>query len=881
MIARVTCLALCFAVLVSTGCARRSTSIDIVNLQSPADLAFACVKTTRSTRNDIILADELVPLERCDLHNRDEDDEDFPDDDPCFAPDSEPEVAGQEVDCELQALLTELFAGTVGGLNVTAFGNQAGDLSIRIPAVTFLRVGERPSGIAIWDQDSRYAWVSNFGTRDIQVISTKTVLNLQDSPGVEAFPPANTILPVSQGPTDIVISPTGHYLYSSLQEAGTIVEIAIDPLAEETQGSDKFLDTGTELALTGTATQVAAPPIGPTEDNDYFRYCQPEREPLTLFVDPRDPVGETADPQPIELTIDPVENVLLVADKAKPLIHRFQLGTDSETPTPAVALDPINVGVPTLDVVVTPAVPETFLAGTTPNTDATQRYLYAIDATDGSVLVVDYTEGSPTFGAVLPVYSGGTPTDRLDLGDGLATTLSVLTPDYPEDATTLDSNLFCDLGEPDDTEEATPRFLSGVFLSVGSSDGTVRIVDVFDLNATCRGGQYTPALLDCTDPFDPSDVVVSIRRNRPRIGVFVTQDLSVSGTPGIRFNQSSGGFNESTGRLDTQIAPGLNPVTCPDNWINLFGDPDPLICGNDEPWAAPSERWDAEWEEAIPFAIGVGSLETESLSGELGEWLVAEDASLCLFGVLGTLNAVGLDPSDPESGYLGDQLVITGELPPVTQQLEELMPGDCARFVDNEDDLDDNPVSFAIVEARQGELRLGNALGTGYTFQEVLDCYDGVVSFEVRTRGAYTVIGTTAGFLNRVTAADVGDPQSACTIDPARPIDVDDPSTYLNGRAFQERPYLNPFVTFEISDFPEPTPDPPPIDTRSLITFTTDNRASELQFRTGLLPSGQTVSSLPESLVYLKLDDRLYLADVAAGFAIITLQPLQFALSIN
>ena len=40
MIARVTCLALCFAVLVSTGCARRSTSIDIVNLAKSLATCF-------------------------------------------------------------------------------------------------------------------------------------------------------------------------------------------------------------------------------------------------------------------------------------------------------------------------------------------------------------------------------------------------------------------------------------------------------------------------------------------------------------------------------------------------------------------------------------------------------------------------------------------------------------------------------------------------------------------------------------------------------------------------------------------------------------------------------------------------------------------------
>lgn len=869
-------LALCSALLTPVGCARRATTADLVNLEAPNDLAFACVRRTRDARRlTTIIMEELVPLERCNFHHLLESDDDLPDPDPCFeGTDTTPE--GQVTDCELHAVLTELFAGTVGSINVTQLADQSGDLSIQVPALTFLSVGERPSGLAVWDKDSSYTWVSNFGTRDVQVVSTKTILNLEDAPPIDPFPPAETILPVSQGPTDLVISPTGHFLYVALEEAGTVLEVAIDPATGE------FVDTGTVLTLDGVAAQVPAPPIGQTEDNDYFRYCPPERSPLTLAVAPRTPIGESADPRPVELTIDPVDNVLLVSDRAKPLIHRFQLGTDDDTPTPATPLDPIHVAVPTLDIAVTPAVPKTFLTPSgSANASATERYLYAVDATDGSVLVADYTEGSPTFGAVLPVGSDGSPVDRLSLGAGLARTLSVLTPDYPEDAATIPSDSLCQLTDNDAAANAIPTALRGVFLSVGLSDGTVRVVDIFDLDATCRGGNFTPGSNDCTGAINPNDSVVSIRRNRPRINTFLTQSLTVSATPVVRFNQTSGALEESTGQLEVEPAPGLEPIECPDRWVNLYGDPDPLVCANDEPWVTASERWDSEWEAEIPFAGGgLGSLQTESLSAEAGNWLVADQAGFCLFGLLGGFNVAGLAPTDPEAGYFGDQLVITGELPPLTQAMEELTPGPCARFFDNVEDLDDNPVSFAILEARMGELRLGAPLSNGYTFDDVMSCYDTLVSYEIRTRRAYTVTGTNQGFVHRVTADDLADPQSTCIIDPEKPIETDDPTTYLNARAFEERPFLNPFVSFEISAFPETVPSPPPLDTESIITFTTDNRANQLLLRTGQL-SGQRISSLPESLVYLPLDDRLYLADLTAGFTVIVLQPFTLALNRN
>ena len=92
------------------------------------------------------------------------------------------------------------------------------------------------------------------------------------------------------------------------------------------------------------------------------------------------------------------DDVLLVADANQPVIHRFNVFANGAT-----AQEPIVTLAPTTDVDVTPHVP----ASSDPEDRvAVQRYLYAVSAVDGSIIAVDYTLSSPTYGAVLPIIAG-------------------------------------------------------------------------------------------------------------------------------------------------------------------------------------------------------------------------------------------------------------------------------------------------------------------------------------------------------------------------------------------------------------------------------------------------------------------------------------------
>ena len=106
-------------------------------------------------------------------------------------------------------------------------------------------------------------------------------------------------------------------------------------------------------------------------------------------------LGATA--RPVQLVVDTVASppVLLVADANLPMIHRLVLDDAGADPALLPALAP---AVPTREVVITPPVPTAV-----GERAATQRYLYAIDALDNSVLAMDYTDTSVNFGAVLAV----------------------------------------------------------------------------------------------------------------------------------------------------------------------------------------------------------------------------------------------------------------------------------------------------------------------------------------------------------------------------------------------------------------------------------------------------------------------------------------------
>lgn len=111
------------------------------------------------------------------------------------------------------------------------------------------------------------------------------------------------------------------------------------------------------------------------------------------------------------------------------------------------------------------------------------RYIYAIDATDNSVLAIDAETG-----LLVSVNSEhGSAIDRIGLGGAVVTSLEVLTPGYSDKnrAEPFVSKCTCIKTEKYDGKPIAPdpAYLQGVFLAASTADGSVRVVDVHDRRA--------------------------------------------------------------------------------------------------------------------------------------------------------------------------------------------------------------------------------------------------------------------------------------------------------------------------------------------------------------------------------------------------------------
>ena len=808
-------------VLALAGCGDDPDNVVVASFEGPTDAAFVCVDVVEDNG---ITTRSVVPLsgENC---------VDFDDAD----------VTNTQ---HLHALVTQSLSGELAAIDMD--GIEVLDNNLAVPGFTFVTVGEKPSGIVIRPDAPQQTYISSFGARTLQALDTESILNSRRSNTVD-----DPTISFPAGPVDLVASSDGTYLYAAIKENGTIEEVRIE-------GDGQTLTPTATLTLDPTLTaQVLAPP----STGEYAKYCSNtiDQDPVSVTTAPRQPVmlGIAPAPSPNRMridTLDEMNNVLLIADASLPLIHRYQLSAAGASPLPS-----INVGVPVTDIALTPPVPANL-----GDTTADQRYLYAIDATDGTLLVVDYAQTSPTFGAVLPVFAGAAregannaPTDRIRFGRAQATAVEVISPEYDPTAIDADS---CD------PASAAPNQLRGVFVSVGLSDGTLAYLDVFDLDANCRGGT------NCENPTVASDLEVRIRRHRPRSGSFQTTTTALIGTPSLRFNNNPGQL-DATGQPTPGNGPGLativNPATdtvgCPTDMRGILQTSGlELICVSSDPWTVQTERWTADWQGAIPGTSGgLGTL----VDNGTGPSFSADNALFCNRGVMGTddIAASALTSDDPEFGYSGDQLVITAEILPTRDSIND---PDCGLFVRNAELAEPQPLGFEILSVSPTTLTLGDPIAIGPPLSSSFDaasvtaCFGEFMTYEVRTKQAYTVSGSTSGFVHRVV-----DDAGACRIDAMAAINPADPMTFANGRAQPGVTYVNPSVAFSIEEFQDPT-DPL---TEATLIFDVSNPITSLRLATGTI-SNRNVPSLPTSLIFLSNTDELFIVDTLIGLGRIDLQ---------
>lgn len=732
-----------------------------------------------------------------------------------------PAISNPPEPFELFAVVTQTGTGEVAAVQVTGeTGDPPGvvDTDVRIPGFTFAAVGEVPSAVVTPQNRPQFTYVLSRGSSQLHVVETSTFAGPRGAkvtlvPGPDGMP----FFPPGSRPTFMELTPDERQLVITLPNLGEVWFVPIDGV---TVGAPVRVPLTTDVPPPVDYT-VVAPPA------PYQYTCGTSAIPIEP-VPPRTPVSLGSTPLPWAVAIDAENGRALVSDRALPIIHVIDLATQTE-------LTPIDVQVPTRALVITPRVPtpsEPQLVSGNPPRD--QRFVYAIDETDQSVLAVDYSDpASPSFGGVVPVSPTGV-VDRLEVPLP-ARAIEVMTPRYREAG---------DLRVCTTASDVAPVQLHGVFLAVATTDGRVRIFDIFDLDAPCRGACAPD------DRASTTDVVVAIGRHRPRIGVLLdagTDNVVKVEPPPTWAVAASTVSVSNTGTVNDSRLPAMTALaSCPAPLSKVFPvtSGNPLVCAVTDPWAAVSQRFEATWNGTVPF--------TSMNGGTFVDSVIEVRFDPCELGVIGRAEV----PSSGDlASYGGDVVAITGR-PPAT------VPSDlaetCSALVQENASGGTTPVLLPILHASSivsdgdaststfaGRLEVGDPINAPFDLDTVKQCFPDDLQLEVRVNGAFLVQSSRAGFRNPVVHGAGGE----CTVDPAR---VD---ALERGRAFPGVLFRTPEVAFEIASAPSPEV------TQPSLGMTVTDVPVPLSFDVSGNTQTTDVPSLLSTLRYNPIDERLYVID--------------------
>ena len=768
----------------------------------------------------------------------------------------------------LLALVPQQTRGEVAAVELSSDPPRVIDSDRRVPGFTFVEVGEVPTAIAVSRRNPVCTWVANRGSSDLSAIETARFREESLGTGM----PTDALALDTEGrtgrPHAMVMHDDGvvRELYVTLPEDGVVARV---PVTMDESGGCAF----GALEILPPLPDVPEAPTGPSDEPTLLPIA--EQDPATLAIcvasDARQPQlalppteavieplpAELPAPAPREIVVERDDAgdavALLIGDSARPVIYRYDLATRAFGAS-------IRTDGPVRDLTLTAPVPD--VAGG----PATRRYVYAIDARDGSVMVIDESTGQlvpvgPALGGRPLRLPFTAPARAIEAIDRRGTGGECLEADPPPSADVL----------------------RGVFVSVALADGSIRFVDVHDEDAVCRAA--SAAMPACTETFIGAQQYSFIRRHRPRIANRVIESVSLREAPSVTLEGVTTRFAASGQVEDEELVPDLVAVDCPveDGLGPVFGTPNPdmpessFLCAVVDPWAAEPQSWSITWQGAIP--------QTASIAGgfvELGDGRVALDTrlALCERGVLGPEGVAGVSPEAPEAGYPGDLLAITGALPEAAAAM-----ADCRALagVQEGDTGAGEPLLVAIDEVRVGPTSgAGVAFAsrivvradaivqdatrgdTGFTVADLVRCYEGeLVPFDIRVRERFAVVGSRVGFAHRVIADEAA---GHCVVDESQPV-------AQNARARLGETFSNVALRFQLA-YPAGAPARMP---ELGISFEVGDVPTPLVIDLGAA-TGRfgRVLTLPVELSFSPLTDTLYVLDeLRRGLAPTELEPLK------
>lgn len=754
----------------------------------------------------------------------------------------------------LIGLVPQQTRGEVAAVDLSSSPARVLDSDRRVPGYTFVPVGEVPTAIAISPTNPRCTWVANRGSRDLTVIETVRFreeslaeqqigagLSFLDGTGLESGRPQAM---------ELVEMGTTAELFVTLPEDGAIARLVV--VDSETECRVETIE------ILPVPTDVPADPAGlPTDPTLLASEAQ---DPATLAICPVAAAPQLASipadveiapidpttllpPEPFEMVVErdgdtPI--ALWIGDAARPIIHRYDLTTRAFDGS-------LRAAAPVRDLAITPPVPDSLDAGA-----PTRRYLYAIDDRDGTVFVMDASTGH-----VLPVAPDvARRRDRI-----------------PFRASARAIEVISTSGERRTGDECTaqpdlaPTLLRGVFVSVALSDGTIRFVDVYDLDASCRNGGTNAS--ECH--FELNETLSFVGRHRPRIGSRIATGVALDQPPTANLGGSTLRYGEDGTVPMESATPTFAELgdACPSGLGQVYPTSgNPRICTVADPWASEQETWSITWQGAIPgTASTAGNLQPLDADGVV---VIDTGIELCSRGALAAdgAAAVPAGQGEPEEGYAGDLVAITSPLPDATESDVA-----CRSLVGLETSDTQRPVLLPIreiVTAPSGGSRIVIAADApvvdrdGMTVQDVLRCFaptadtEELVGFDVRVREGYAVVGSRTGFAHRVVR--VGD---RCEVDVTQ-----DP--LQQGRAFVGRRFDSERLALSLV-YPATAIGRPDLT----ISFTVTDAPNQLFVSLAAVGSTTSTGTLPTEIVWNALDQRLYAIDeVRRGLVRIPISPI-------
>lgn len=532
--------------LALAGCAGEATPVTVEALAQSGRSAFVCLAVDRPDPDKPGVMRSL-PITDCSYRTV-ESSTDY---------EVDAKDAGRATLPHLYGLVTQTARGEVAIVDMTTESALTVDRDPGTPAPSFLPVGAQPVDIvATPGGTASFVAVAEPGRAGIYALPSAKVLPREGCPvpSLSSWPACS--LPSAPGEMLLVADPPdpegsgklrssceGRYDVEPTEpgDPGAFVDDVCSTsngsLDMEGGGRQKLLVTLPDL---GGIAVIDAQNLLESEDGG-FKACDVERwVPLEVSLPPaatpdEAPHGpECAQPAAAaspEQTFDKARpaglalsgNRLYVGDLDAPVIHVVDLPTPcepSEQPPllPASTLDPGRV-VTTTRLAVSLASPPDF-----------SRYLYAVDAGDGSVMVFDVSDGAPSRSPLSrenPDWNPFQPPDRVRLPAPVRD-LAIVQRDVPKSLpatgvvprgircspdpklTPCDSSVTsCDIEtlyrtSADRDSGAGPLKLRGTFAYMALTNGQVAIVDIDDLDAACRGPERQSVRAGCDADAAPS-----------------------------------------------------------------------------------------------------------------------------------------------------------------------------------------------------------------------------------------------------------------------------------------------------------------------------------------------------------------------------------------